>query len=952
VVVIARGKAGALLEREPELASLSALVDGACAGAGHAVVISGPPGIGKTALLEAATRFATQRGMRVLAARGGELERDYSFGVVRQLFEPLIASLPAAERDPLFDGAAGIAASLLGAQSPAGATPPAGELFALLHGLHWLTAGLAAGGPLLLSLDDAHWADGPSLRFAHYLARRLDELPVLLVLTARSTAPEAPAPLVEAIGSEPGASTIRPRPLSTAAAGQVLRELFATEPHADFVRASHDASRGNPFLLTELARALDADGRAPDAAACARIREVRPEAIARSALVRLGHLGAAVHRVAQAVATLGDDAELRHVATLAELPRDEAAEAVDRLVAAGILAAGRPVRYAHPLTRAVVYDDLGQAGRARLHKRAAAMLAGEQADPERVAAHLLLTESAADEEVVDRLLAAASRAQRQGATEAVGAYMRRALDEPPPARSLPAILLELGRAESAAAHPEAADHLLRAFALATDPGLRGDIAEAAAPFLLSAGRTTETLELLDAVIGEVAGHDPERALQLDALYVAAGMLDPGAVHHAVAHIERVGEDLAGDSCGARLMLCQIGYHRAQRSQDAVQAVALAQRALGEGRLIADRGVVPYELIGPLTVLICADELDAVAAVLDDAVASARRHGSEHAFSFVCSQRAALAYRRGEIGEAESEARVALDATLRSGLLLGSAVNTGLLVAALIESGNLDEAQAALMEIGMADGYIPPPAPFNALLSARGRLRLARGDLAAGLEDLEECGRRTKAFGVRNPILYAWRIDAALALRGRGDLHSARDLAAQELAASQDWGTPGALGSAARVIALLEDDPDEMIAGLGRAVGLLAASPARLEHARALTDLGAAQRRTNRRADARETLREGLDMARRCGATVVAERAHGELLATGARPRRVQLTGVDSLTASERRIATMASEGLSNPAIAQALFVTRKTVETHLGHVYSKLGIASRGALAGALASGD
>ncbi len=190
----------------------------------------------------------------------------------------------------------------------------------------------------------------------------------------------------------------------------------------------------------------------------------------------------------------------------------------------------------HPLTRAVVYDDLGQAGRSRLHKRAAAMLADEQAEPERVASHLLLTEPAADEQVVERLLAAASRAQRQGAVEAVGAYMRRALAEPPPAQSLPSILLELGRAESAAAQPEAAYHLLEAFALATDAGLRGDIAEAAAPFLLSAGRTTETLELFDAVIGEVAGHDPERALQLDALYVAAAMLDPAEVHHAAAHM--------------------------------------------------------------------------------------------------------------------------------------------------------------------------------------------------------------------------------------------------------------------------------------------------------------------------------------------------------------------------------------------------------------------------------
>jgi hypothetical protein len=656
----------ALLEREPELASLAARIDEARAGAGHATVIAGPPGIGKTALLEAAKSLATRRGMRVLAARGGELERDYSFGVVRQLFEPLIASLPAAERRPLFDGAAGIAASLLGAQSPAGATPAAGELFALLHGLHWLTAGLAADGPLLLAIDDAHWADGPSLRFAHYLARRLDELPVLLVLTTRSTAPEAPAPLVEAIGGEPGASTLRPKPLSTAAATAVLRELFASEPEQAFVRASHDASRGNPFLLTELARVLEADGHAPDLAACARISAVRPEAIARSALVRLANLGAAARRVAQAVAALGDDAELRHVATLAELPIDEAAAAVDHLGDAGILAAGRPVRYLHPLTRAVVYEDLGEGRRARLHRLAAAMLCGEDAEPERVAAHLLLTEPAADGRVVDRLLTAASQAQRQGATEAVGAYMRRALAEPPPAGSLPSILLELGRAESAAAQPRAAEHLLRAFALSTDPGLRGDIAEAAAPFLLSAGRTTETLELLDAVIGEVAGHDPERALQLDALYVAAAMLDPAEVHHAVAHIERVGEGLRGDSRGARMMLCQLGYHRALCSRDAVRAVALARRALGGGRLIADRGVVPFELIGPLTVLICADELDAAAAVLDDAAASARRHGSEHAFSFVCSQRAALAYRRGAIGEAESEARVALDATLRSG----------------------------------------------------------------------------------------------------------------------------------------------------------------------------------------------------------------------------------------------------------------------------------------------
>ncbi len=937
-----------MLERDSELEALEGLLDSACAGSGRVALIAGPPGIGKSALLGVVAQLAPARGVVVLAARGGELERDYSFGVVRQLFEPLVAATPPAERAALFAGAAGIASELLGAQAPATPAAPAGELFPLLHGLHWLTAGLADAAPLLLILDDAHWADGPSLQFAHYLARRLDELPVLLLMAARSTAPEAPAPLVEAIAGEPDARTLRPEPLSAAAAGDVLRGLFATEPDEEFVVASHDASRGNPFLLTELARALAADGGAPDRAACVRIRQVRPEAIARKALVRLGHLGAAAHQVARAVATLGDDAALRHVAVLAGLADDDAADAVDRLVDAGFLAPGRPLRFTHPLMRTVVYDDLGHADRARAHKRAAGMLAAESADAERVAAHLLWTEPSADAEVVQRLRSAASRAQRQGAVDAVRGYMLRALAEPPPPEARAAILLELGRAESAAAHPEAGEHLLEAFALAIDAGTRADVAEAAAPFLLSAGRTSETLELLETVIAELAGEDPERALQLEAQYVAAAMLDLDAVHRAAARIERIGEELRGDSRGERMMLCQLAYHRMWRSQDADRATDLAHRALGDGRLIADRGVVPYELTGPLMALICADRLDDAGAVVDEALASARLHGSEHAFSFACATRAALAYRRGALAEAEDDARIALEVTQRSGLLLGSAFNTGVLIGVLIECGRLDDAEQCLDAVGFAEGPIPTPAPFSVLLSARGRLRLAAGDVVAGLADLEECGRRTAVFEAHNPLLYPWRTHAALALRGRGELGLAGALAEQELAAARAWGTPGTIGGAERVVALLAPDPDAIVAGLDHAVELLAASPARLEHARAATDLGAAQRRANRRAEARETLRAALDLAQRCGAAVVADRARDELLATGARPRRMQVSGIDALTASERRIAELAAAGHSNPEIAQALFVTRKTVETHLGHVYSKLGIHSRAALAACL----
>ncbi len=162
-----------------------------------------------------------------------------------------------------------------------------------------------------------------------------------------------------------------------------------------------------------------------------------------------------------------------------------------------------------------------------------------------------------------------------------------------------------------------------------------------------------------------------------------------------------------------------------------------------------------------------------------------------------------------------------------------------------------------------------------------------------------------------------------------------------------FGAPRGLGVARRVRGLAVGGK-KGIEVLSEAVAVLGNWVGRLEHARALTDLGAALRRANRRSDAQEPLREGLSLARRCGAFALAQRAHDELEATGARPRKILRTGVDALTPSERRIARMAADGMANKEIAQALFVTVRTVETHLSHTYVKLEIDSRGQLAGAL----
>jgi DNA-binding CsgD family transcriptional regulator len=229
------------------------------------------------------------------------------------------------------------------------------------------------------------------------------------------------------------------------------------------------------------------------------------------------------------------------------------------------------------------------------------------------------------------------------------------------------------------------------------------------------------------------------------------------------------------------------------------------------------------------------------------------------------------------------------------------------------------------------------------------MHLAAGHHQAAADDLLELGRRQESVGVRQMIV-PWRSNAALALLALGRSEEAGALANEELAIARRWDAPRAVGMATRVVGLIAGG-DDLVEHLRQAVEILAASPARLEHARALTDLGSALRRTRHRADARPVLRDAIELATRCGAQALVERAWHELRATGARPRKQVFTGADALTASERRVADMAASGMTNREIAQDLFVTAKTVETHLRQTYMKLDIKSRDQLPAALSNG-
>jgi DNA-binding CsgD family transcriptional regulator len=239
--------------------------------------------------------------------------------------------------------------------------------------------------------------------------------------------------------------------------------------------------------------------------------------------------------------------------------------------------------------------------------------------------------------------------------------------------------------------------------------------------------------------------------------------------------------------------------------------------------------------------------------------------------------------------------------------------------------------------------VPDNAHAHWFLDSHARLRLLQGETRRGAEDMLDLGHRFETVGGRNPALIAWRSQAALALFELGERDAAMKLVAEELELARQWGAPRALGRALRAAGVVEGGARGLTL-LHDAVNVLEGSPARLEHAKALTELGAALRRSNRRSDAREPLRRAVELATICGAKPLAERAETELLATGARPRRIALRGVASLTPSERRVAQMAVEGRTNREIAQSLFVTPKTVEVHLSSAYRKLGIASRSQL--------
>jgi ATP/maltotriose-dependent transcriptional regulator MalT len=404
---------------------------------------------------------------------------------------------------------------------------------------------------------------------------------------------------------------------------------------------------------------------------------------------------------------------------------------------------------------------------------------------------------------------------------------------------------------------------------------------------------------------------------------------------------------AEDGPGARLVLGLQAYHEAATGGSRERALERAERALAA----MSEEERSWNYIGPGYALMVGDRLDESVRILDGLIATARRKGAIFNFAGLSIMRAMVHYGRGALADGEADARAAMDALPHRQVWFGSHVH-GWLAQMLVERGAIDE--AAEVSRGGAERMESASEPLARapLLRTDAMVALAQGNHRAALDAARGLGESLAAYGHYNPSFSypSWRSLAVEAQLALGEKDEALALAREELELARAWGAPRALGRALRMVGLAEGR-DEGLARLREAVHVLQDGPARLEYAYALADVGSALRRGNKRAEARDHLRQALELAQRLGAAVLAERAHEELVATGARPRRLVLSGVDSLTPSERRVATMAADGLSNRDIAQGLFVTLRTVEMHLSNAFRKLGISTRTQLPATLASG-
>ncbi|WP_328665931.1 AAA family ATPase [Streptomyces sp. NBC_00322] len=908
-----------LIGRQRELATLGELTRHAAPGT--AVIVRGGSGVGKSALLRRVLRRARADGQLVLCATADSLDTPADFGVVHQLLEHVAEE----QLDET------VQAAIADFQAPYRAA----------------AALTRTGRRVVLGIDDLQWADTASVTWLGRLLRRLDGLRITVVTTM---GPEVPS------GDEHSIGTLLPlfrhriwlTPLGDTEVGELAEAVLGTEPEPDFVTACRTATGGIPALLHALLRSIRTHGAAPDADTGADLARYVPAEVGRTLQARLRACGPDAVATAEVAAVLAGSptptADL--IACAADMPQPAVEDSLHTLTATGLMVrAEGGTAFSCPVLSVAVANEVLPSRRQELHARAARFLIDQGAAWDSVVPHLL-NAPLGQEWAIDALLRAADEAMARGDRAAALGCLQRALREPLPDPVRAQALASLGEAELARCVPSAVHSLRRSLDLATAPGEQAAAARSLSAALFTLDRYPEGLDVLEHVSERIRAAGRVDALRLEIDLVYARLSRTSTAASAMPRLMAMDLAEAEGTLVRRPLAALLSLRSIMDGGNPADAVAYAQQAMSGGVCPADDESFVYT--APVLALAAAGRSDLALAHVDATMDAVRAGGSALRSAYLSTLRAGVNYRVGNVAGCEADAHAAVESLRGVGAGPTTSHSVAMWTDALVKQGRTEEAEQLLADHGLMGRLNPHWAnDFTALV--RGRLRMVQGRAREGLADFLHAGARARTRRMAGPAVLPWRSEAALAHACLGEHEEASALVEEELTLAQAWGIPEVTGVALRARGVITGGSAgaEM---LRESIRLLEASTARFSYAQALADCGALVRRNGLPSAAWSVLQQAVSVAKQCGAIAVEAFALEELRAAGYRAESRASRGLEALTRSERRVAKLAAEGMTNKEIAASLFVGLRTVEVHLSKAYHKLGISGRAGLAEALAA--
>jgi DNA-binding CsgD family transcriptional regulator len=908
-----------LVGRERELQAAADFLTRLDAGPAS-LVFAGEAGIGKTTVWEAAAFVARQRGYQVLTARPAEPDRSLSFAGLADL----LAEVELERFDLPEPQWVALDAALLRSDNVEGA-PDARAVFTAVRSI--VTA-ISERQPVILAVDDVQWLDPPSLHALQFVARRLGDQQVGVLLSLRAGHRDADD-LLAGVGGV-SASRIEIGPLTLAATHQMLkRRLEHTFPRPTLLRIQQ-ASGGNPFFALEIARAIGATELRPD--------EPLPvpadvRLLVRRRIERLPH---ATRRVLLRAAALSQPtAALLGAALDSAWTTDLLRELPDGTIA-----------FVHPLYASAVYETASPHERHRIHRELAAVVP----DIEQRARHLALAATGPDERLAAELDRAAARARSRGAPEIAAELQDRALELTPPE----ARIASGERALAAAEHYFHAGALSRARQLLTatlerleERTMRVHALRLLAHVRFREESIPEAVDVLMRAVAE-AGDEPQlRApLEFDLIFALVSLSQDH--EKARPHVEALriyAENLADRALLAEALAVEamINFLLGGGVDEEKVARALALEDLDHHVHAQFR---PTLIAGFLALY--TGRLDEARSLLNPLRERLRDRGEEGELPLLLGP---MCWLESYAGDCEAAERLATEAIEVATLTESETLMAWSLAFAALGDAYAGRVDSCRARIGAAQRALEHAGYGLArmwVLAALGLLELSLANAQAAWNALEPLTEFVERSGVVEPIRAFFLPDAIEALIGLGDVDRAEHLAGMLADRGRELDRPWALATAYRCRALVHAAHGDLNAALSTIGGALdeherLAMP--LEHGRTLLVRGQIERRARQKAAAKESVEQALTIFRRIGAAIWIDRAVEEL-------NRLALRHVegDELTESERRIAHLAGSGLTNRDIAARLFISPKTVEAHLGRVYRKLDIRSRAELAAMVAT--